>query len=138
MDAGAAELVAVERLAGEGLDHARPADEGVGVLGHHHVVGQAEQQRGPDTTGPVAASSTGTRPGAARQRAGGGAPAVQGGDAVVHVGAARRDHAQERQAGAEGVLGGLGEGVAVGLGQRAPPALVGDLAPARPRGRRPW
>ena len=46
VDAGPAELGAVERLAGEGLDHARPAHEGVGVLGHHDVVGQAEEQGG--------------------------------------------------------------------------------------------
>ena len=37
----------VQRLAGERLDHPRAAHEGVGVLGHHDLVGQPEQERGP-------------------------------------------------------------------------------------------
>ena len=90
--AGAAELGAVERLAGERLDHAGPADEGVGVLGHHDVVGQAEQERRArhDRTGR--GEQHRDEAGAARQRAAAVPQPCSGGDAVVDVGAARRDH----------------------------------------------
>ena len=72
--------------------------------------------------------STGTRP---EQRVSARAAVPQPWRAAtpsLHVGAARRD--QRRAAGgrrASGVLGGLGEGVAVGLGERPAPVLAGDL-----------
>ena len=40
------EVRRVDGFAGEGLDHARPAHEGVRVLRHHHVVGKTKEQRG--------------------------------------------------------------------------------------------
>ena len=119
--------IASSGLAREGLDHARPADEGVGVLRHHHVVGQAEEEGRAGHDGPGGGDQHRDPARAAGQHAGGGAPAVQGRHAVVHVGAARGDGGEQGQAGGQRVLGRLGEGVAVGLGQRAPPVLVRDV-----------
>ena len=78
--------------------HPRTAHEGVGVLGHHHLVGQPEEQRRPRQHRPGGGEEHRDPAGAAHQRPGGGAPPVQGGDAFVHVGAARGDDGQQRAA----------------------------------------
>ena len=101
---------------------------------------------GPTPPGRWRPAASGTTPEQRTRLAGGRAPAVQGGDAVVDVGAARGDEADEGQAARAGVLGGRGEGVAVGLGDGARrslgsistrttsrPSIVGAPRPRRPR-----
>ena len=76
---------------------------------------------GPETTGPVAAAMTGTWPLQRGDGRGGASPAVQGGHAVEHVGPARRDEEDQRDAELTGLVGRFGQPHTVGVGDGAAP-----------------
>ena len=67
------------------------AHEGVGILGHHDLVGQTEQERRSRQDRPGGGDEHRYGPRAAGQRARSSAPAVQCGHAFMDVGAADDD-----------------------------------------------
>ena len=127
VDAGAAQLDRVEGLTGELLHHARPAHERVGLLGHHHLVGQPEQERRARHDRAGGREQHRHAPRAAHQGPGRRPPTGQGGHAVVDVGPARGDEPEQREPGATGVVGGRREHQTVGFADGAPSLLGGDL-----------
>ena len=95
---GAAELVDPDADAGELLDHGRPGDEGEGVAGHDHQVGEAEEEGGPGQGRTGDDDDHRHHPRARGQGPGRLAPAVQRGHAVGHVGPARGQDQHHRDA----------------------------------------
>ena len=88
----APQLMDADPHAGELLDHGRTRDEGEGVVGHHHQVGEAEDEgrAGDGRAGHHDDDGHDARaPGQAPGRL---APAVQRGHAVGDVGPARRQY----------------------------------------------
>ena len=100
--ARAAELVLLDGHAGELAHHVGPAHEGVGLVGHHHVVGDAEQQRRARHGRAVDDDHGGHHARAGAERPGGLAPAVEGGEALARCRrrstTARRPRAAARRA----------------------------------------
>ena len=89
------------------LGHRRRARHvGDRVRGHHHHVGDAEQQGGPRQGRSDDGQDDGDHAGAGGHGPGRPAPAVEGADAVVDVDTARRQHADQGEALVEGGDGG--------------------------------
>ncbi len=115
----AAQLGEADPDAGELLDHLGSRDEGDGLGRHDDQVAQTEHERGSrdDRSGD---GGDGRDLAAAPGEGGGGlAPPVEGGDAVVDVRAARGDVEDEGDAEVAGLVGGLGQSDAVGVGDGA-------------------
>ena len=110
--AGTAELVGIEDHTGELGHHRRPAHEGVGVVGHHDLVRQAEEEGRSGDGRAVDDEHDRHDARAVGDGPGGLAPAVQGGHALDDVGARRADVADQRHPLLRGRAGRLGQRVA--------------------------
>ena len=116
---GAAELGEPDPDAGELLDHLGARDEGDGLGRHDDQVAQAEHEGRSRDDGPGGGGDGRHLAAAAGEGGGGLAPAVEGGDAVGDVRAARGDVEDEGDAEVAGLVGGLGQPDAVGVGDGA-------------------
>ena len=86
----------VDVHAGELGDHVGPLTNAYASAVMTTWSARPSRSAGPDTAGPVTASTTGTMPEHSASARAASAPAVEGGHAFDDVGAARRDEADER------------------------------------------
>ena len=121
-----AEAFVAQLLASEPLDHLRAAHEGVGLVDHHHQVGEAEEERRAGHGEPVHAEDHRDDARAGYELAGGGAPPVDGGHALGQVGPARRHEADQRDTELACRSGGDRQVLAV-LGTQGAAVLPTDL-----------
>ena len=126
---GAAELLVVDVHTGELGHHRRSTDEGVGGLGHHHMIGDAQEEGGARYGRTVEDEEGGHDPGTVGERLGRPTPPVEGGEALDDVGTAGAQDAHEGNVDlARGDRGMFECGRRI-AGERASPVLGIDLDP---------